>query len=184
MNNLFDPKLVPEDQRGGQPKRERQLGLSLATTAADAFHHDALSSIHDTPMVGGDSIDDIIRDNSDELSRRRSLPQPFSRPAMQDESNKGVPIMEFRNDSDLQFGGAGDDAAFAAAFSQPGMLPMSEAGDFSPLSPEFMGSMMAFSNLNVGPLSSDTTSMSMFGGSGLETHFPGAAHPQDLGAPQ
>ncbi|KAK3984940.1 putative white collar 1 protein [Cladorrhinum sp. PSN332] len=132
------------------------------------------------PMSGADSIDEIIRQNAaNELHRRQSQPQPFSPNMLQDPLDRRLSMTEFGNVDqaypDFQFGdlASPQSATFgglpttmpghSGPFQQSSMLAMSDQTDFAPtLSPDMMGNMMAFSNLNVGPLGGDPSPMGIY----------------------
>ncbi|KAK4228198.1 putative white collar 1 protein [Podospora fimiseda] len=131
-------------------------------------------------MSGTDSIDEIIRQNTaNELHRRRSQPQPFSPNMLQDPMDRRLSMSEFANVDqpyqDFQFGelASPQSATFgglpttmpghSGPFQQSSMLVISDQSDFAPtLSPDIMGNMMAFSNLNVGPLGGNPASMGIY----------------------
>ncbi|KAI0803427.1 PAS domain-containing protein [Xylaria sp. FL0064] len=135
----------------------------------------------DATMIGaGDSIDDvvrhndIVRDNSAEL-RRRSLPQPQPQPqfpshAAQTDADRRMSMLEFGGGDglyhDYRFGPMPNSPADplnsgfpslptdlsmpegTAAFAGPTMM----TDDFSNLSPDMMGNMIALSNMNMGQM--------------------------------
>lgn len=159
----------------------------------EAQRRNQLSAMNGLPMSGGDSIDEIIRQNTavSELHRRRSVPQPFSPNMLQDTADRRMSMMEFGNAEqpypDFQFGDLSSPQAGtfgglpttmpgnSGPFSQAGLLAMSDQTDFAPtLSPDMMGNMMAFSNLNVGALGGNHASMGMYN-SPLGHQYPPSA---------
>lgn len=183
MSNFFGP-----------PVSQEELQQQLADQAAQHASQpdDPLSAASDTLMIGGESLDDIIRDNSHELLRRRSVPLAFPGQIPQDGGDRRMSLMEFgmSNDplQDFQFGNlnpAGDDSlpgTFGsigdgigledqpAGFPQSGMMSMSDPS-FSNPPLDLMNNMMAFSNLNVGQVPPNPTSMGLFNPSNLPTQF-------------
>ncbi|KAK0610441.1 PAS domain-containing protein [Bombardia bombarda] len=145
-------------------------------------------------MSGGDSLDDIIRQNSHELQRRRSVPQPFTSPMMQGEPDRRLSMMDYGGPGDrfhdFHYGSAGaTNNAMAGSYGgmgagmahpghsgpyQPGLMAMSDHADF-PISPDMMGSMMGFSNLNVGAMTADPSSLSLYTSPSLGSQYqPGS----------
>lgn len=153
----------------------------------------------DASMVGGDSIDEIISQNT-EVRRRRSVPQPFSpSQTAPDDAERRMSMMEFGSSNDdfrgFQFGSPLTTAAAApssmadglpaygnmsamsspiamqsaASFNNP--LGMSDPNDFSNISPDVLNNMMSFSNLNMGSMSSNPTSMPLFENPTMSPHF-------------
>ncbi|KAM5366363.1 hypothetical protein ACJZ2D_010554 [Fusarium nematophilum] len=132
--------------------------------------------ISDPSMLPTDSLDDIIRDNQDELYRRRSMPQAFTNPMGQFQLAQQQPGPQRRMSSV----GNGDMIAFGTdhsdlnsfQFAQPmsagfptinTSLTMSdqmgnymtvEPDDYSGMAPDMMGSMIpsTFANMSVGPV--------------------------------
>ncbi|OTA99330.1 hypothetical protein M426DRAFT_48584, partial [Hypoxylon sp. CI-4A] len=133
----------------------------------------------DASLVGLDSLDDIIHNNSQELHRRRSLPQQFPAQMPHPDGDRRMSMMEFgHNDNafaDYQFGVMSNPSPNAmnggfpglntnipltgtsASFANPNML----TDDFTALSPDMVGNMIAFSNMNMGQMAADA-SMNMF----------------------
>ncbi|KAI1332233.1 PAS domain-containing protein [Xylariaceae sp. FL0255] len=130
----------------------------------------------DTPMVGAESLDDIVQNNSVELHRRRSLPpQQFPAAAAaisQTDADRRMSMMEF-GDSDNAYRDFRFDPINTnfSAITTSGFSPQSmRADDFSQLSPEMMGNMIAFSNMNMDPMAVDP-SMAMFPSAPLQNTF-------------
>ena len=191
MDDFFSSKPSAEElQRRHREARRDRLTLSPgagAGASAQPFGADPVSAMGDTLMVDGDSLDDIIRDNSDEIHRRRSLPLPYGGGADgQADGDRRLSMMDFTNEpepyKDYRYGNlpsAGDDVMAAgfpsmsmagqtSAFAQPGMLSLSDANDYSTLSPDLMGDMMDYDAIRTGP------SLGVFASSGLESQFPGS----------
>ncbi|RWA07108.1 hypothetical protein EKO27_g8001 [Xylaria grammica] len=134
----------------------------------------------DTTMMGTvDSLDSIVQNNTDIVQntsadlRRRSLPHPqqqFSPHAAQSDADRRMSMMEFGGGDgiyqDYRYGVMPNSPADpmntsfptlpadmsvpegTAAFAPQAML----TDDFSNLSPEMMGNMIAFSNMNMGQM--------------------------------
>lgn len=124
------------------------------------------------PMGPGDSLDDIIRNNQTEMNRRKSISQAYRSPSLETRSPRRIPSI----------GASGDVMAFDSnnpdlstfQFTQPvgqsfsnlhsnfditdqiGNF-ISDAADFSGISPGLMGSMhpSTFSNIDMSQLSTE-----------------------------
>ncbi|KAI3319042.1 hypothetical protein HD806DRAFT_301031 [Xylariaceae sp. AK1471] len=129
----------------------------------------------DTVMVGVESLDDIVRNNSAEL-RRRSLPQQqqFSphtaQQQHQSDADRRMSMMEFGDTDnsyrDYRFGVVPNSPADPVNAGFPSIttnMSMPETtttfapqtmltDDFSTVSPDMMGNMIAFSNMNMGQM--------------------------------
>lgn len=178
MDNFFGDQVSREElQRRNSQRRLQRRGLIQppgTQPLRQPAQYDAIlgvpSTTTDTAMVGVDSLDDIISSNSAEL-RRRSLPHPqFSPHTIQSDADRRTSMLEFGDSDDLyrdfRFGvdvtpnGSADPMntgfpALPANVSMPDttttfipqpMLP----DDFSTLSPDMMGNMIALSNMNMG----------------------------------
>lgn len=160
----------------------------------------------DTPMIGGgDSIDEIISQNT-EVRRRRSVPQPFSpHQPTPDDPDRRMSLMEFGSNNDnyrgFQFGSPLSNATapspladglpnFGNMNSPMSMPPhtasfnpslaMSDPNDFSNIPHDVMNNMMSFSNLNMGSLQSNPTTMSLFANPSMSPHFDTGMDPADF----
>ncbi|KAI0418146.1 PAS domain-containing protein [Xylaria grammica] len=130
----------------------------------------------DTTMIGTvDSLDSIVQNNTDIVQntsadlRRRSVPHPqqqFSPHAAQSDVDRRMSMMEFGGADgiyqDYRYGVMPNSPADPMNTSFPTMsVPEGTAAfapqamltdDFSNLSPEMMGNMIAFSNMNMGQM--------------------------------
>lgn len=192
MNNYFGSSISQEQlqrqlaaRRGGQHSQSSDLSM-LDTGAQRSPHGDRMSGMTDNPMVGGgDSIDDMLRENSNEMQRRGSVPQPMIGQLSQDGvDHRRVSMLDFgsgANDfGNFQFGnmgsaagnngfdGMGNMGINTSTFAPPSMMAMAD-GDFATLSPDMMGNMMAFSNLNMDNMQGPT-GMGLFSG-GMNSQF-------------
>ena len=146
-----------------------------------------MSEMADNPMVGGgDSIDDMLRDSSNQMHRRRSVPPPMMGQLSQDGvDHRRVSMLDFgsgaNNYGNFQFGnmvspsgnnggfdGMGNMGINPSTFAPSSMMSMAD-NDFATLSPDMMGNMMAFSNLNMNNMH-DPTGMGLFNG-GMHSQF-------------
>ncbi|KAI0165053.1 hypothetical protein GGR52DRAFT_92656 [Hypoxylon sp. FL1284] len=182
MDNFFGNQLSQEElqrRHVQQRNQRRQASNSLGQPVQQPQYSPATATNPNAPLVGADSLDDIIRNNTQELQRRRSLPQQFPGQMSQAEADRRMSMMEFGNNDgsfrDYPFGVMPSSSADAmnggfpnlntnmtmpgtsGSFSSPGML----SDDFSTLSPDMVGNMIAFSNMNMGQMGSDP-SMNMF----------------------
>ncbi|KAI0424894.1 PAS domain-containing protein [Xylaria sp. FL1042] len=162
------------------------------------------SATPDATMIGvADSLDDvvrhndIVRDNSAEL-RRRSLPQPqphFPPHAAQPDADRRMSMLEFGGGDglyhDYRYGPVPNSPADPLNTGFPPLptdmsIPEGTAAfppqtmitdDFSNLSPDMMGNMIAFSNMNMGQLdmsqmAGGDPSMAMFPPPSMSNTFP------------
>lgn len=157
---------------------------------------DPLSALSDVSMAGSDSLDAIIRQNAHEMQQRRnSVPQNFVQMGS-DDIDRRMSMMEYgpgdntfadfgfanmMTSADAMAGGAYGPMADAmgmtghsGAFAQPSLMAMSDQPDFSniPISPDMMGNMIDFSNLNVGSMGADPNHMNLFGSAPMAGQYP------------
>ncbi|RYP80218.1 hypothetical protein DL769_002576 [Monosporascus sp. CRB-8-3] len=194
MDGFFGSQLSQEElqRRHAQQRAQRRLNAHMNQSAQQAAQHQyspVSSTTMDAQVIGTESLDDIVNNNHAELQRRRSLPQSFLSQMPQTEADRRLSILEFGN-NDNPFA---DYHQFASMASTPG-APMQpgfptintnitmpgttasfspqtmNADDFPNLSPGMMGSMIAFSNMNMGQMAPDTP-MNMFANSTLPTTF-------------
>ncbi|KAI1147360.1 PAS domain-containing protein [Nemania diffusa] len=204
MDNFFGGQLSQEElqRRHSQQRLQRRqlaqnpLGTQPLQQPAQYDPGSGVSSAAaNTAMVGADSLDDIVRNNSAEL-RRRSLPQPqpqpqpqFSPHMAQAGADRRMSMLEFGGGDNLyrdyQFGVVPDSPAdpMSTGFpSLPANMSMSEGttpfapqsmltDDFSNLSPEMMGNMIALSNMNMGQMAAADPSMAMFAPASIPNTF-------------
>ncbi|KAI1175330.1 PAS domain-containing protein [Nemania sp. FL0916] len=199
MDNFFGGQLSQEElqrRHSQQRLRRRQLAHPLATPPLQQpAQYNPVPGVSsagtDTPMVGADSLDDIVQNNSAEL-RRRSLPQAqqFSPHMPQVDADRRMSMLEFGDGDnlyrDFRFGVMPDSPAdpITGGFPPvPTNMPIPEGSasftpqpmltdDFSNLSPEMMGNMIAFSNMNMNQMAAADPSMAMFTPSSIPTGFP------------
>ncbi|KAI8676394.1 hypothetical protein LRP88_10600 [Fusarium phalaenopsidis] len=159
-------------------------------------------------MSGGESLDDIIIDNQNELYRRRSMPQAYANPMSQFQ----IPQQQHQAQRRVSSVGAGDMMTFGAdngdlnsfQFNQPinAGFPtintslamsdqmgnyMADPTEYSAISPDMMGSMIpsTFANMSVGPVGAQIpnngASMNLYSPAGnpMAGQFPqGQLNPQ------
>ncbi|KAI9745986.1 MAG: blue light receptor [Claussenomyces sp. TS43310] len=108
MSHFFERPYSQEDlQRQVAQRRQNAArgSISMNMAMSPSVNHDDAMSM--TGMVGGDSLDDIILQNTKELQRRQSLPQQYP-PSSSSENNGKPSMIEFGalNDSlnGFQFG--------------------------------------------------------------------------------
>ncbi|KAI5855046.1 hypothetical protein GGS23DRAFT_447531 [Durotheca rogersii] len=190
MDNFFNNQLSQEELRRRhvhQRNQRRQVSAVLSQSNQQPQYCSVTTANPNDSLNGADSLDDIIRSNSQELQRRRSLPQPFPDQMSHPEPDRRMSMLEFGDNDDTyrdyQFGVMPSSAngisngfpdintnmalsAASASFSPQTIL----ADDFSTLSPEMVGNMIAFSNMNMGQMGPDP-SMNMFT-SAMPTAFP------------
>lgn len=200
MNPFFGNQLSPEElqrqqlqqkqqaQAHAQSQRQqnapRQLSMAEGLPTSQAFQPsaDPMSAVSDTSMFDGDSLDDIIRDNSHEMIRRQSITQqpgfPGAFARSDSDTNMGMmdfstPTGDFRNFTFTSMDATatsptgvnfpnitGPMAGQPAAFGPAGQAGSGQE-DYSGMS-NMMGDMIDFSNLSMGPLTSAPTQMGIF----------------------
>lgn len=209
MDNFFGGQVSQEElrRRHSQQRLQRhQLAHPLGTQplqqpAQYVAVPGVSSAATDAAMVGADSLDDIVRTNSAEL-RRRSLPQPQFSPHMaQPDADRRMSMLEFADTDnmyrDYRFGvvpGSPADPMSAGYPPLPTNISMPEGttafttqpmltDDFSNLSPDMMGNMIALSNMNMGQMAAAADpSMAMFPPSSIPNTFaPVDNLPSDFG---
>ncbi|KAI1117827.1 PAS domain-containing protein [Nemania sp. NC0429] len=188
MDSFFGDQLSQEElqRRHSQQRLQRhQLAPPLGTQplqqpAQYVAVPGASSAATDAAMLGADSLDDIVRSNTAEL-RRRSMPQPQFSPHMpQPDADRRMSMLEFGDADglyrDYRFGVVPDSSADAMNAGYPSLptnMSMPEGStaftsqsmltdDFSNLSPEMMGNMIALSNMNMGQMAAADQSIAMF----------------------
>jgi len=186
---------MDSQQREQQQRHDGGRNLSMINTATTqgAGLGDPLSAMSDIPISGGDSLDDIIFQNTHELHRRRSVPQPYSGQMSEDDPDRRLSMMEYSHDNggfqsyqfaDMVnheeamargFGGMGNDMGMpghSGAYEGSNMMAMADQAEFANLSPDMMGDMMGFSNLNVNPLSANPNALHLFNSSNMGSPYP------------
>ncbi|KAI1803552.1 PAS domain-containing protein [Daldinia bambusicola] len=191
MDNFFGNQLSQEElqRRHSQQRNQRRLVSASINQASQQAQYGPVTAANPDPsLVGADSLDDMMCSNSQELQRRRSLPQQYQGHMSPVDADRRMSMMEFGSGDnsfrDYQFGVMPNSAGAmnngyptlntnialqgTSGFTSPTML----ADDFSTLSPDMVGNMIAFSNMNMGSMSADP-SMNMFPpGTALSTPFP------------
>lgn len=145
----------------------------------------------DTPMMGGDSLDEIISQNT-ATRRRRSVPHPFSpnQPPTHDEPDRRMSMnMEFGSSNDhfrgFQFDSplttTAPPASMADGLPAYGNMPNMTSPitippntgnfEFSTMSPDVMNNMMGFSNLSMGQMQSDPSGMGLYSNPNMSPQF-------------
>ncbi|KAK4177182.1 putative white collar 1 protein [Triangularia setosa] len=175
-NNFYSTQLAQEEaqRRGQQQNAGRNLGM---------INTSGLSNM-------SDSLDDIVRQNSELQRRRRSIPQSFQGGAMlTSDADRRLSMMDFGSPDHYQefqfgnlsspqiagFGGMPTTVSMpgsSAPYSQPGLMAMSDQPDYAALSPDIMGNMMAFSSLNMEAMGTDPASLGLFNSPGLGHQYP------------
>ncbi|KAI1340656.1 PAS domain-containing protein [Xylariaceae sp. FL0016] len=195
MENYFGSQISQEDlqRRHFQARNQRRqnANANALNTHQRPQHSPVTSANPDTPMAGADSLDDIIQNNN-EVQRRRSLPQqplPQQFPPMpQSDADRRLSMMEFGAShgpfQTYQFNTMPNSPADAMnpGFPAPNTslsMPDSSgnfspqnmfADDFSTLSPDMMGNMIALSNMNMGAMGGNP-SLNMFTPSSMANTF-------------
>ncbi|KAK3954732.1 PAS domain-containing protein [Pseudoneurospora amorphoporcata] len=174
MNNYYGSPLSPDEMQHQmhqqqqqqqqhqhqhqqqQPTNQQRNMMSPPTTAGQG--HNTIHASDVTMSGGSGSLDEIIQQNLDEMHRRRSVPQPYGgqdrRLSMLDYANPNDSFSDYQLDS--MTGNYGD---MTGAMGMPGhsgpyagqnIMAMSDhTGGYSHMSPNVMGNMMNFTNLNM-----------------------------------
>jgi PAS domain S-box-containing protein len=175
--------------------------MERAASAQTSSAHRAISTMSpdQTMMDSGETFDDMMRDNSGDMQRRRSVQQPFPNHMLQDQrrmsSIDAGDIMTFGgagNESDLgnyQFGQATQNLSTPfPTLDTSGMNMQNHMGnyladpnDYTVMSPDLMGTMIpsTFANMNMGPLSAGSTAqMHLFSPGGTAVGPPNPMNAQ------
>jgi PAS domain S-box-containing protein len=131
-------------------------------------------------LAGGDSLDDIVRQNSREFQRRRSVPHLYTDSLAPQNLDRRMSMMDFDPTGDSLEGysfGFPNNAALAGTctsgpFSQPGLLAMPGPTGFGTLPP--VTASMDFSGLDMGSMGTDPASMGLFSQPDLQNQYPSA----------
>lgn len=80
MNQFFGTQYSQEDlqQRLAERRRSNAPNRANSSSMGPGTHHQGIEEAMDMMMGGGDSLDDIIMQNNQELQRRQSLPRAYS----------------------------------------------------------------------------------------------------------
>lgn len=200
MNNNFFRSPLPPDEVQRQTATRRALqnhnqGRAVSminTTTSGEVITGPLSAMSDIPMSSGDVLSGIAQQNTQQLHRRRSVPQPFTGQLGQDGSDRRLSLLElspgsafrdfeFRNivspteDITRGFGEMESDLGVpghSGTFSGPSLIAIPDQADYANLSPDLIGDMMAFTNLNVGNLSTDPSTLHLFDSPSVGGQYP------------
>jgi hypothetical protein len=105
MNQFFGTQYSQEDlqQRLAERRRSNAPSRANSSSMGPGTHQQGTDDAMDMMMGGGDSLDDIIMQNNQELQRRQSLPMAYSR-----DIDRRSSMMEFassdQNLGPFQFG--------------------------------------------------------------------------------
>lgn len=169
MNNYYGSPMSPEElqhhmtaqqqqqQQQQNNNQQRNAGMMDAPTISGPGNN----SIHasDVTMSGGsDSLDEIIQQNLEEMNRRRSVPQPYGgqdrRLSMLDYANPNDGFSDYQLDN--MTGNYGDMTGsmgmpgHSGPFAGQNIMAMSgHTGAYSHMSPNVMGNMMTYPNINM-----------------------------------
>ncbi|RCI07552.1 hypothetical protein L249_1669 [Ophiocordyceps polyrhachis-furcata BCC 54312] len=165
----------PQQQRPAPPQQSMSMPVQLSLQSQSPMSQ----AITDQSVMSGSSIDDMLRNNQDDLQRRRSMSHTYRDPAAQSQSPRRM----------SSIGGAGDIMQFSSDNNNlrnyhftPSMAAgianintgihmtdqlgnyMTEADDYSAISPDLMGSMIpaSFANMDMGPIGNDSSAMGLF----------------------
>lgn len=180
MDNFSAFQLSPDElqrRHAHQRNQRRATNSGPMNQMPQLSHH--MSVDQENSLVGVDSLEDIIQNNHHEIQRRRrSMPQqPYPGSMSPSDSDRRLSVMEFGHTNDgfgdygygmmasptNAVGGGGFPnmnhnmtmPGTSGSFSPQSML----AHDFSNVTPEMMGNMIALQNMNMSQMGSD---MSMF----------------------
>src|SRR5208282_1331058 len=97
MNQFFGTQYSQEDlQRHVAQRRSQNNRRNSSLAMAPPTIHDEMDL---SGMVGGDSLDDIIMQNSKELQRRQSLPHQYGVDTLDQESGHRPSLMAFASNN-------------------------------------------------------------------------------------
>ncbi|KAK0648757.1 PAS domain-containing protein [Cercophora newfieldiana] len=184
---------MASQQRAQQQRHAAARDMAMINTATTqaAVLGGPLSALSDIPM-SGDSLDDIVFQNSNELNRRRSVPHPYSghAPLGENGSDRPLSMLDFgqgNNDfpgysfadmgshGEVMGGGYGMGdigmPGHSGSYGQSTIMAMSDQADFN-ISSDMMGSMAGFSNLNVASMGADPNALHLFSSSNMGHQYP------------
>ena len=182
-NHFYAPPMSPEEARQRlamqQQQQQQQTGQGQGQPQGQSpdpgvgMMHPAsltpglvgmaspLSPIDGLPMPGGDSLDDLVSQNTREFQRRASVPHPFSGALSPQDTGRRMSAIDFTASTPDAFPGFSYGFPTTAAFSQPGLMAMPGQSPFGALSPGAVG-MEAFPGLDMGAMGADPASMGLF----------------------
>ncbi|EJT75253.1 hypothetical protein GGTG_05190 [Gaeumannomyces tritici R3-111a-1] len=186
---------VQQQQQRRRQQQQHQLGnlanLQVGGMVMDGpgVQDDPMSAISNSPMLDGESLDDIIQNNSNEMHRRWSMTQTYS-PHDLDSGTRRLSMMEFGTNFDFSnmgntfdtMGNSGMGGSMNVSVppnsqydqhSGMGMVNMVSAGGFSTLSPDMMGNMLSFSSLNMSSTTTGQDNMGLFSSTSLGDQYMG-----------
>ncbi|KAI8720256.1 hypothetical protein NCS52_00470600 [Fusarium sp. LHS14.1] len=193
MDGYYPPNQLHQQQQPHQQKYQQaqQQGQQNQQNQQNQMPPGMVSD--PSLMSGGESLDDIIIDNQNELYRRRSMPQAYANPMSQfqipQQQHQGQRRMSSVNTADMMTFGADNGDLNSFQFNQPmntgfptinTSLAMSDQmgnymadpNEYSAISPDMMGSMIpsTFANMSVGAvgaqMSNSGASMNLYSPAG------------------
>lgn len=186
MDNFFPSQLSQEElQRRHAQQRSQRRAIHTG------LNQQQMALSHDTQMVGAAPIDTMMAGT---MQRRRSLPQQQSYAMPQAEPDRRMSMMDFGSSDafrDFQFGMMSNSPTDNLGGGFPNMntnmtMP-GTSGSFSPqqtmlpddfnISPEMMGSMIAFSNMNMGQVGANPAAMNLYQQQSLATSYSHSIEP-------
>jgi len=175
MDNMYGHQIrEAELQRRHAHQRAQRQAMQTAMNNAQRQAQYATTDGKggDSAMIGGESLDDLVNNNHQEMQRRRSLPQQPPYMAQASNDPRRLSVLDFANNNAINTGTFGD-YQFSGMTSPVGNMPngfpgmdnnnnnnMSmpgTSGNFPPqamvsedfYNPDMVENMMAFSNMNM-----------------------------------
>jgi PAS domain S-box-containing protein len=175
MDGFYSPH-QQQHQQQQQQQQQHQQQQQQQRMQQNQPNHMQHSMNDPSYFPGGDSLDDIVRDNQDKLYRRQSMPQAFANhmgqfqmPQHQEQHHQGQRRMSAVGNGDIMTFGTDNGDLNSYQFNQPmgagfptintsiGMDQMgnymtADPNDYSAISPDMMSSMMpnTFASMSVG----------------------------------
>ncbi|KAH6614723.1 PAS domain-containing protein [Chaetomium sp. MPI-SDFR-AT-0129] len=152
------------------------VGMVDAGNVAGLGQTGPISPVEGMQMAAGDSLDDIVNQNNREFQRRRSVGQLFTTPLSPQDVDQRMTMMDYDNPADamqgFSFGFTGGSTlpSNSEAYSQDLMGMPAGQPNFETLSPTSLG-MNAFSNLDMGSMTTDPSSMNLFNAPNLNNQY-------------
>src|SRR5579871_584494 len=99
MNQFFGTQFSQEDlQRHVTQRRNQHSRRQSSIVIPPPQSRDEMDI---SGMVGGDSLDDIIMQNTKELQRRQSMPPPYSADTLDQDPQRRATLIDFGTSSNI-----------------------------------------------------------------------------------
>ncbi|KAK1753522.1 putative white collar 1 protein [Echria macrotheca] len=193
MDNYYPSPLSTNDVQRQMGSRRAQQNRNHGRNNVAMINTSSPGDALPTPLSAMSDMgmpDDMVQQDAHEFRRRQSVPQHYpghldaeQKMSMVGYSPGNGPYQNFgfgnmvspTDDMSGGYGDMGNDMVMpdhSGPFAEGNLLAMSEHVDFANLSPEMMGNMMAFSNLNMGSLTANPHALHLFGSPSMQDQYP------------